>query len=78
MKAYILITAEVGSTPQVQEQLRNVSADGVLVKDVDLVAGAYDIIMVVEAANPKLIGQLVLHQLHQIKGISHTVTNLEL
>ena len=78
MRAYILVTTEVGTAIEVQRQLRSVESEGVRVEAVDLVAGNYDLIMVAEADGPQPIGQLVLETIHRTPGVAHTVTLFQL
>jgi uncharacterized protein with GYD domain len=72
-KAYVLITTEVGRVGEVQQQLR---AAGI--GQVDAVAGIYDLIAVIEAADPKQIGQTVMGQIQHTEGVLSTVTLLQI
>lgn len=63
MKAYILITTETGRTVEVQRKLAALDPGGVRVRAVDIVAGGYDVIMVVEADDATAIERVILAQL---------------
>ncbi|MER3438667.1 MAG: AsnC family transcriptional regulator [Chloroflexota bacterium] len=71
MKAYVLITAEVGKSPAIQEELR---AKGI--QQVDAVAGTYDLVAVVEADDPKSLGDIVMGTIQRTPGVINTVTLL--
>lgn len=71
MRAYVLITIEAGRGTDVQEALR---AAGV--EQVDQVAGTYDVVAVIEADDPKRIGELVIGKIQRTEGVVHTVTLL--
>jgi len=70
VKAYMLIETEVGKTAQVVEAIRG--SKGVL--SVDVVTGPYDAIVILEGETLEGIGGLVTAQVHNISGISRTVT----
>jgi uncharacterized protein with GYD domain len=71
MKAYVLITAEVGKSPSIQNELR---AAGVT--QVDAVAGTYDLVAVLEAEDPKRLGEMVMGKIQRTDGVLSTVTLL--
>jgi uncharacterized protein with GYD domain len=71
MKAYVLITAEVGKSPSIQNELR---AAGV--NQVDAVAGTYDLVAVLEAEDPKRLGEIVMGKIQRTDGVLSTVTLL--
>ena len=73
MKAYVLITAEVGKSPSIQETLR---AAGI--NQVDAVAGTYDLVAVLEAEDPKRLGELVMGMIQRTDGVLSTVTLLSI
>lgn len=75
MKAYVLMTTDVGSSPAIQEELRNWGEAGGVVA-VDAVAGTYDVVVVIEASDPKQIGELVMGKLQNLDGVRSTVTLL--
>lgn len=56
MRAYILITTERDKADEVQAQLRAVEMDQLRLLYVDLIAGTYDVIVVVDADDPKVVG----------------------
>jgi uncharacterized protein with GYD domain len=71
MRAYVLITIEAGQGTEVQEALR---AAGIA--QVDQVAGAYDLVAVIEATDPQQIGKLVIGTIQKTPGVASTVTLL--
>jgi DNA-binding Lrp family transcriptional regulator len=72
VKAYVLIEAQVGKTKEVVEAIRKLER----VVSVDVVAGPYDDIAVVEGKTLNDIGDLIATKVHAVAGISRTVTCL--
>lgn len=75
MKAYVLMTTDVGASPEIQEELRSWGEAGGVVA-VDAVAGTYDVVVVIEARDPKQIGDLVMGKMQHLDGVRSTVTLL--
>jgi uncharacterized protein with GYD domain len=75
MKAYVLMTAKVGTSPAIQEELRSWGADQGLV-EVDAVAGTYDVVAVIEAPDPRVIGEIVMGRIQALEGVMSTATLL--
>ena len=71
-RAYVLIEAEAGQVGSVIAALRGLQG----VRTVDVVAGPYDIIAVIEVPDQRAIGRLVMDELHGIAGIKRTITCL--
>ncbi|GAB4123116.1 MAG: Lrp/AsnC ligand binding domain-containing protein [Roseiflexaceae bacterium] len=71
-KAYVLIEAEAGHAASVISALRELPG----VSAADPVTGPYDIIVVIETDDQRLIGRLVIEQVHQIIGVKRTMTCL--
>ena len=71
-KAYVLIEVEAGQTNAVFTALGQL--DGI--RAVDVTTGPYDVIAVVETADQRAIGRLVMDELHHIPGIKRTITCL--
>jgi DNA-binding Lrp family transcriptional regulator len=71
-KAYVLIEAEAGQVAAVIATLRSLAG----ISTADPVTGPYDIIAVVETADQREIGRLVMDALHQIVGVKRTITCL--
>lgn len=69
MKAYVLITAKVGKSRELQEELRK---DGLT--QVEVVAGVYDLVAVVDAEQAEEIGRWVLEVIQRKDGVLSTVT----
>ena len=79
MKAYILITTEAGRTVGVQSKLAALEPGGIQIRAVDIVAGGYDVIMVVEADDATAIERLILDQLRpNSDGIERAQTLFQL
>lgn len=71
MRAYVLITIEAGRGTDVQNALRDAGVD-----QVDQVAGTYDVVAVLEAEDPKRIGEMVIGKIQRTDGVVSTVTLL--
>ena len=75
MKAYVLMTTEVGASPRIQDELRAWGADeGILA--CDALAGSDDVVAVIEAEDPHKIGEIVIRHIQQLPGVTGTVTLL--
>ena len=70
--AFVLIETAVGRTKEVVNILSNMKG----IKSVHTVTGPYDIIAMIEADNLNDIGDLITGKIHEIDGISRTVTCL--
>ena len=70
--AFVLIETAVGRTKEVVSILSNMKG----VKTVNTFTGPYDIIALIEAENLNDIGDLITGKIHDIDGISRTVTCL--
>ncbi|MGH2557608.1 MAG: Lrp/AsnC ligand binding domain-containing protein [Thermomicrobiales bacterium] len=73
MKAYVLITVEVGRLADAQQHLRTAG-----IGEVDAVAGIYDLVAVVEADDPRRIGEIVIGTIQRTEGVLSTVTLMQL
>ncbi|HET7035837.1 MAG TPA: Lrp/AsnC ligand binding domain-containing protein [Thermomicrobiaceae bacterium] len=69
-KAFVLITTEIGKGDQVYDALKQL--DGVT--DVNIVAGTYDIVAVLEAPETRDIGRIVMGPVQKLDGVMSTVT----
>jgi DNA-binding Lrp family transcriptional regulator len=69
-KAYVLITTEIGRSDDVCELLN--TFDGV--REVNVVAGTYDVVAIVEASATHDIGRIVMDRIQRIDGVMSTVT----
>ena len=70
--AFVLIETAVGRTKEVVSILKKTKG----VKSVNTVTGPYDVIALIEAENLNEIGDLITGKIHDISGISRTVTCL--
>jgi uncharacterized protein with GYD domain len=73
MKAYVLITAEVGTSPRIQEELRKAG-----IPQIDSVAGTYDLVAVLESDDPRAIGDMVMGTIQKTDGVLSTVTLMQI
>lgn len=69
-KAYVLITTEIGKGDQVYEALRQLEG----VTDVNIVAGTYDIVAVLQMPETRDIGRIVMGPVQKMPGVMSTVT----
>ncbi|MEZ4499755.1 MAG: Lrp/AsnC ligand binding domain-containing protein [Thermomicrobiales bacterium] len=75
MKAYVLMTARVGTSPAIQEAIRSWGPEtGIL--ECDAVAGTHDVVAVIDAADPKAIGDIVMTRIQSLDGVLSTSTLL--
>ncbi len=72
MKAYVLITTQTSQVNQALASVREISQ----VKEADAVTGPFDIIALVEGADMKEIGDIVVNEVQKAPGISRTLTCL--
>jgi DNA-binding Lrp family transcriptional regulator len=71
-RAYVLIEAEAGTAAGLLAQLRRLPG----VSRADAVTGPYDLIAVIDAADERAIGALVMQHLHPLPGVIRTITCL--
>ncbi len=70
VKAYILLTVEVGMGEEVFQALS--ATEGV--ESVHNVTGPYDVIALVEAPDTTALGDLVINEIQLIDGVDYTLT----
>jgi DNA-binding Lrp family transcriptional regulator len=70
MLAYVLIKVKPGSVERVLSPIKNVKS----VKEVHMVTGIYDIIVLIEVPDLKTLGEIVAEKIHAIDGVSSTIT----
>jgi uncharacterized protein with GYD domain len=71
MRAYVLITIEAGRGSEIQKALLDAG-----ITTVDQLAGIYDLVAVIDASNPKQIGEFVIGTIQKTPGVVSTVTLL--
>lgn len=71
MRAYVLITIEAGKGSDIQKALLEAG-----IGRVDQLAGIYDLVAVIDAADPKQIGEMVIGTIQKTPGVVSTVTLL--
>ena len=74
MRAYVFIETKVGMARKVTDTLRSLQSTSSHVLAVDTVAGPYDIIAVLEAADTDRIGHVVSEDIHKIEGVEKTTS----
>jgi DNA-binding Lrp family transcriptional regulator len=73
MKAYVFVTASAAASPaQVAQQIRQMPG----VKAADLCWGQPDLIVVAEAADAKLLQDLVVDRIQKVSGVTQTDSHL--
>ncbi|MFH1821053.1 MAG: Lrp/AsnC ligand binding domain-containing protein [Methanobacteriota archaeon] len=70
VQAYILITAAIGKVKQVVKELSKVKE----IKNVHVVTGPYDIIVLVDTKSMDMLSKAVVEDIHKIKGVVDTNT----
>jgi len=70
-KAIVLIETAVGTTKHVAHALRS-GKQGIV--SADIVTGPYDVIVVIEAPDIVILGNLVTEKIHKIPGVRRTIT----
>lgn len=71
VKAYILVDITTGvKTQEILEKLNSIEG----VKTAEAVSGPYDIVVVVETADLKSLGDLVISKVRTIEGVTKTIT----
>ena len=69
-KAYLLIEVDAGQLEEVRNALRELPN----IRAVDIITGPYDIIAVAEAADQRIIGRMIMDEIHKIIGLKRTIT----
>ena len=64
MRAYVLITIEAGRGSEIQKALLDAG-----ITTVDQLAGIYDLVAVIDASNPKQIGEFVIGTIQKTPGV---------
>jgi hypothetical protein len=70
VEAYVLIQTEIGKPPQVAAELGFIPG----VATADILAGPYDVIVRVEAADVDALGKLVVTKIQDVEGVTRTLT----
>jgi len=68
--AYVLATATIGKVKRVAKELSKIKG----VKSVHVVTGPYDIIAFIEAEDLNTLSNVIIENIHRIKGIVDTTT----
>lgn len=72
MLAYILVTARSSKVKEALNELASFKA----VKSAHAVTGPFDIILLIEGAGIKEIGQIVVEEIQKVDGVERTLTCL--
>lgn len=70
VEAYILVTSAIGKVDEVAKELKGLEN----VKSAQMVTGAFDIVVLVEAEDLSALTNVVLKNVHKIDGIIDTTT----
>lgn len=71
VRAYVLITIEAGKGSEIQKSLLDAG-----IGQVDQLAGIYDLVAVIDASDPRQIGEFVIGTIQKTPGVVSTVTLL--
>jgi uncharacterized protein with GYD domain len=71
VRAYVLITIEAGKGSEIQKALQEAG-----IGQVDQLAGIYDLVAVIDATDPRKIGEIVSGTIQKTPGVVSTVTLL--
>lgn len=72
VKAYVLIEADPGASREIAAKAGKIEG----VKSVSVVTGPHDVIAYVEAADAKVLGDLLISKIQKIDGIASTMTDV--
>ncbi len=72
VRAYILVDTSPGKAKEVAERLREVPG----VTSAHAVTGPYDIIAVAEAPDVSSLGELVVHKIQSVMGVTRSLTSI--
>ncbi|HET8522573.1 MAG TPA: Lrp/AsnC ligand binding domain-containing protein [Thermomicrobiales bacterium] len=73
MKAYVLITAEIGKSSDIQAHLLDAG-----IGEVAQVTGVYDLVAVLDAADIRSAGDIVINVIQKTAGVLNTVTLMQI
>ena len=72
VRAYVMIMTTTGSSPSVVSTLRDIEA----VERADIVAGEFDIIVLIAGGSPQELLTVVTEEIHAIEGVAQTRTSI--
>ena len=72
VRAYVLITTEVGKMREIFDKLKEMDP----VKSVDMLTGPYDIIVQGEAENMTGLTDEIVEKIRDFSGVKETTTNI--
>ncbi|MCS7143163.1 MAG: Lrp/AsnC ligand binding domain-containing protein [Aigarchaeota archaeon] len=70
VQAFVLINTRAGSAKKVADEISKIGG----CKSVCTVTGRYDVIVLIESADLKAAGDLILTKIHKIDGVERTET----
>jgi DNA-binding Lrp family transcriptional regulator len=73
MKAFVLITAEIGKSSDIQAHLKEAG-----IGEIAQVTGVYDLVAVVDAADTRRLGETVINVIQKTDGVLSTVTLMQI
>ena len=72
VRAYVLVKIEAGRAKEILESLRVIQS----VVQADAVTGPVDLIVQVEAADPKSLAELIFRSIQTVAGVKETDTRI--
>lgn len=72
VRAYVLVKIEAGRAKEILERLRTIGS----VVQADAVTGPVDLIVQVEAADPRALAELIFRSIQTVSGVKETDTRI--
>ncbi|MCZ7661650.1 MAG: Lrp/AsnC ligand binding domain-containing protein [Thermoleophilia bacterium] len=72
VRAYVLIKTEPGRVPEILRQVRTLPP----VRKADAVTGPADVVVEVEATDPRALAELIFRSVQTISGVKETDTRI--
>jgi DNA-binding Lrp family transcriptional regulator len=72
VRAYVLVKIEAGRAKEILERLRAIDA----VAQADAVTGPVDLIVQVEASDPRALAELIFRSIQTVSGVKETDTRI--
>lgn len=72
VRAYVLVKIEAGRAKEILDRLRTISS----VKQADAVTGPVDLIVQVEADDPRALAELIFRSIQTVSGVKETDTRI--
>ena len=72
VRAYVLVKIEAGRAKEILERLRSIDS----VVQADAVTGPVDLIVQVEASDPRALAELIFRSIQTVSGVKETDTRI--